>query len=1354
MQRPAMGLTACLAILAAGAAAAAVPPTSVEGRLGGVAFLASQASAEQLGPEARAAARLARKLVGAQWIFTCAAGQFVSEDGQPVDLERFRVIWHHQGDSAELTGPLYEERSIESLRRYAGQGGGLFLSGAALALVGPLEVDAAQPRLAGPGKDGYLAQLIPAVEDHPVFEGLSKQGVDLDPRVGGNPRVVTVPITDAGFPAFADFHGSGGPRGGLLLARAAAGGENPLVEYALGRGRVIVMGWRLPHYSHRTNAHRDNLERLTANILTYLGEGRRWRPLHAERVASRASGPRITDDQWRALEMAVSDLIQTFGDRYPRGRDYLEELCRLKEAYRARAAGGDSDALDAAIELQQVVRRFHRLQQEALLANPLLDFDRLLVVERRENRLGLPANWQSNSSLPATGYDNRLAILDPLRPGGQLTTLYRPDGGRFVGDVDLHFDADRLLFSMPGRHGRWQVFEIGIDGSHLRQLPLIDEPDVDNYDACYLPDESIVFTSTATFVGVPCVYGSSHVANLYRLAPDGSIRQLTVDQDHDWCPTVTPTGRVLYLRWEYSDLPHSNSRILFHMNPDGTGQAEYYGSNSFFPNSFFYARPVPGHPTMVVGIATGHHGVKRSGRLLLVDPARGRQEAEGVVQEIPGWGKPVEPVILDALADGCWPQFLHPYPLSEKYFLVSAKPSPSAPWGIYLVDVFDNMVLIKDRPGYALLEPIPIRQTSKPPVVEDRTDPKRKDAVVLMTDVYRGGGLAGIPRGTVRKLRLITYHFSYRGMGGLLGAVGMDGPWDVKRVLGTVPVEADGSAKFRVPAYTPIAVQPLDAEGKALQLMRSWFTAMPGEVLSCVGCHEAQNTATPNLQTMAARRPPSEITPWYGPARGFSFAREVQPVLDRYCVGCHDGSQDSDAGAIDLRGSALITDWTSAISGHVDPSVGGKFSVAYANLHRFVRRPGIESTIRLLVPMEFHADTTELVQLLTKGHHGVRLDRESWDRLVTWIDLNAPYHGTWGEIAGTEAVRPMWKRARQMRLRYTGMDDDPEATAAVARLSAPIEPRLPSPHDSLDTSRPPRPDWPFDPGEARRRQARLGRGEQTVDLGKGVKLQLVRIPPGKFVMGSTDGCADERPPSAVRVEKAFWIGRFEVTNEQFARFDPSHDSRVEPMHGYQFGIRGYPVDKPRQPVVRISWDEAMTFCRWLSQRTGRRFNLPTEAQWEYACRAGSDRHFWYGDLDTDFSPFANVGDATLSQFALDTYIQVKLVPNPNRYDDWVPKDERYDDGGFVSVPVGSYQPNPWGLYDTHGNVWEWTRSLYRPYPYDDRDGRNDPRATGKRVVRGGSWYDRPRRCSAAFRLAYRPYQRVFNVGFRVVLEED
>ena len=182
-------------------------------------------------------------------------------------------------------------------------------------------------------------------------------------------------------------------------------------------------------------------------------------------------------------------------------------------------------------------------------------------------------------------------------------------------------------------------------------------------------------------------------------------------------------------------------------------------------------------------------GVEFVGELVILDPAKGQHEADGVVQRIPGYGQEVEPLIEDQLVDNSWPKFLHPYPLSDKYFLVAAQPSAKSLWGIYLVDIFDNVVLIKEQPGYALLEPVPFRKAPRPPVRSDIVDLDRYDSIVFIADVYEGPGLAGIPPGTVKKLRLFTYTFDYPGMGGPQGVVGLEGPWDVRRSAGP-PVRA------------------------------------------------------------------------------------------------------------------------------------------------------------------------------------------------------------------------------------------------------------------------------------------------------------------------------------------------------------------------------------------------------------------------------------------------------------------------------------------------------------------------------------------------------------------------------------
>ena len=254
-------------------------------------------------------------------------------------------------------------------------------------------------------------------------------------------------------------------------------------------------------------------------------------------------------------------------------------------------------------------------------------------------------------------------------------------------------------------------------------------------------------------------------------------------------------------------------------------------------------------------------------------------------------------------------------------------------------------------------------------------------------------------------------------------------------------------------------------------------------------------------------------------------------------------------------------------------------------------------------------------------------------------------------------------------------------------------------------------------------------------------------------MGSRDGAADEQPVSPVRIERAFWMARCEINNAQFACFNPAHDSRVEDKNAYQFGIHGYPANEPAQPVVRVSWQEAMAFCRWLGARTGQQFTLPTEAQWEWACRAGAATPFSFGSRDTDFSGYANFADAKLREFASDPYTVDKPLTDATPYDDWIPKDARFNDGALIAVAPGRYAPNTWGLQDMHGNVAEWTRSTYAAYPWA-ADGRDDESRAGRKVVRGGSWRDVPARGTASFRLSYEPWQRVYNVGFRVVCEGE
>ena len=312
------------------------------------------------------------------------------------------------------------------------------------------------------------------------------------------------------------------------------------------------------------------------------------------------------------------------------------------------------------------------------------------------------------------------------------------------------------------------------------------------------------------------------------------------------------------------------------------------------------------------------------------------------------------------------------------------------------------------------------------------------------------------------------------------------------------------------------------------------------------------------------------------------------------------------------------------MSGAQNKTLGGKFTVAYANLHRFVRHPGIESDIAVLTPMDYHADTTELIQLLRKGHHGVNLGAEELSRITTWIDLNTPFHGDWATIVGAKAEAAEKRRA-ELRSTYAQVDDyqiDGPVPAAACTAMPPEPAPAPANANANADAKPASVAAQAKPTTS---PATAGR-TRTVDLGDGLRLTLTWIPPGSVTLGGAN--PDEQPASPVTIAKGFWIGTTEITNAQYRRFEPSHDSRRESKQGYQFGIEGYPLFKPQQPVVRVSWTKAQEFCTWLAKRTGAKVDLPTEAQWEYACRAGTTTPFSFGGADADFSAHANCADIT------------------------------------------------------------------------------------------------------------------------------
>jgi formylglycine-generating enzyme required for sulfatase activity len=275
--------------------------------------------------------------------------------------------------------------------------------------------------------------------------------------------------------------------------------------------------------------------------------------------------------------------------------------------------------------------------------------------------------------------------------------------------------------------------------------------------------------------------------------------------------------------------------------------------------------------------------------------------------------------------------------------------------------------------------------------------------------------------------------------------------------------------------------------------------------------------------------------------------------------------------------------------------------------------------------------------------------------------------------------------------------------------------------------------WPF---------AAQAATPESLDLGNGVTMDVVSIPAGQFIMGSNTESPEEQPMHVTTIAKPFKMGVTEVTLKQYQQFAKEHKNGLYNKPGVVIAY-GFCMDKDSFPVIRVSWDQAHAFCEWLSKKSGKRVTLPTEAQWEWACRAGTDTATFFGNVVTNYPAYANLSDPSSDNR------RTKYMPSNH----WSleQKNAASADKAHCLNDVGAYKANGFGLKDMLGNVAEWTRTEFKPYPYSDADGRNNT-ATGSKVVRGGSWNDRPVLSTSSYRLSYPSWQRVYNVGFRVVVE--
>ena len=476
--------------------------------------------------------------------------------------------------------------------------------------------------------------------------------------------------------------------------------------------------------------------------------------------------------------------------------------------------------------------------------------------------------------------------------------------------------ADRAVHQERNYH----IYQVASDGSELRQLTA---GPYDDFSPRYLPDGKLLFLSTRRGGFHRCGGGPCPVYTLATAEADGSNpRPISYHETHEWDPVVLNDGRLLYTRWDYVDRHAVHYQQLWSARPDGSNVAAFYGNNTFNPVGVWEARPVP-NSDLVMATAAAHHAMT-AGSIILLDVSRGIDGLDPISRLTPdvlfpesefpvqNWhapaGVPTPPEV--PTEERRWPGHCYrsPYPLSADFFLAAysydtllGEPSANKAnmFGIYLVDRFGNRELLYRDVSIASLWPTPLRPRPRPPVLPSALDRSQtSEGTFFLQNVH--DSWPHLPVGeenAITHLRIIQVLLKTTPNANT-PRVGFANASPGKQVLGTVPVEPDGSAYFSAPAQIPLAFQALDRNGMAVQTMRSLTYLQPGEHASCIGCHEHRSSA-PDSQSvaLAQQRPPSSITPGPDGSKPLSYPLLVQPVLDRLCVECHRGPK-ADGGIV------------------------------------------------------------------------------------------------------------------------------------------------------------------------------------------------------------------------------------------------------------------------------------------------------------------------------------------------------------------------------------------------------------------------------------------------------------------------
>jgi len=712
-----------------------------------------------------------------------------------------------------------------------------------------------------------------------------------------------------------------------------------------------------------------------------------------------------------------------------RGRELAARLRPTADVARLRSLEAElrkletslaqTTATDHAAALRKNHLAAHWCVREIAFCNPLLrDLKQLLFITRHDagGVFHMVDQFYGFNAKPG----GRLLVLrDPLGPRPKLVDLLensvvqqgrlkgrKLQGGAFLSP-EVSFDGRTILFAWTEAKGKdlewsptasFHIFKVNADGTGLVQLT---DGSWNDFDPCFLPSGRIAFISERRGGYLRC---GRHCPTytMFGMAADGrDIVCLSYHETHEWQPSITADGRIVYTRWDYVDRDTNIAHHPWTCRPDGGDPRSFHGNyperRESRPWMEMELRAIPGSAKFVA-TAAAHHG-HAFGSLVMIDPQVKDDGAESqltrLTPEVPFPEAETNPKL-----NANYMIYGTPWPLSEDDYLCAYDPAVTNR-GIYWIDRFGNKELLYRDPAISALSPMPLTARLTPPVIPDATlqtaearrkalDPDRPATIALM-NVYDSE--TPWPEGTkITALRVIQV-LPKSTPAPNEPRIGVAEQSNARAVLGTVPIEADGSAYFEAPAGKPIYFQALDDQGLAVQSMRSDTYLHPGESLTCQGCHEPRTRAPQRNETrpLALQRPPSEIQPEAEGANPFNFVRLVQPVLDRHCVECHAEKQ-----ALDLSGvSEGKHGWTRSYA-----NLAGKFGFYFDVLNGSIRSSAHGGSRS--VPGTFGARVSPLLPFLDERHYGVKLPFEDWHRVTLWLDCNSEFYGAY-ENASAQA---------------------------------------------------------------------------------------------------------------------------------------------------------------------------------------------------------------------------------------------------------------------------------------------------------------------------------------------------------------